>query len=161
MTIDHAFSNKTSPVSKQISRYMLPPCKIRILAADSDHQIDRSTDHSERNDVTTRTQSTSGKRTANDQHGVAGPSGMAKKRKTPVNKSKDGEDVTEDEENEDEAQEGGSRYLIKTLALECTEADCDEMLPGRDALHDHLKNAHGLEPLSCLAQGCGQRFNNR
>src|SRR5699024_10788069 len=52
--------------------------KIRIsAAADSNHQIDRSTDHSKGN-IASKTHSSSGKRTANDQHG-AGPSKMPKK----------------------------------------------------------------------------------
>src|SRR5699024_7878587 len=69
-------STSTGRRSKAPLRKSAHVAKILISAAKSVHQSDRSTDHAEAN-VATRTQSKSGKRTANEQHG-AGPSKMPK-----------------------------------------------------------------------------------
>ena len=54
--------------------------------------------------------------------------------------------------------QGPGQPRIKVLALKCTEIDCEEMVPDREALLGNLKTAHKLQPFQCLAQGCVDRF---
>src|SRR5699024_9623971 len=91
-----------------------------------------------------------------------GPSGMAKKRKARMEEAEgeSSDDETEDDEMMDEDGDK-PRTSIKTLALQCTEPDCVEMVSDYDALHSHIANHHGLPLHRCLAPVCGLRFDNR
>src|SRR5699024_9720010 len=107
--------------------------------------------------VSQKAQSNPGKRPRDDLNKPSpGLIGMAKKRKARLEKANEPSDEETEDEMIDE-DDDKPRAPIKTLALQCTEPDCVEMVPDYGALHSHILNHHGLPRFRCPA--CGVRFD--
>ena len=88
------------------------------------------------------------RRCADDSKGTKG--------KKPKTRSK----VVPSDDETEELTDEEDQVQVRVLALKCTEPDCAQMVPNRDALYGHLKTDHGFEPFPCLVQGCQERFKN-